>query len=79
MNIAGFPSLDETQERLPVDTHAPDLDRMSRADSVRNAVAITRMEGGQSSAYCREQLALFEAGEISAAEMRDRVISNARG
>lgn len=27
MNITGFPSPDETQERLPVDTHAPDLDR----------------------------------------------------
>jgi hypothetical protein len=37
------------------------------------------MEGGQPSAYCREQLALFEASEISAAEMRDRVIRNARG
>jgi hypothetical protein len=79
MNITGFPSPDETQERLPVDTHAPDLDRISRADSIRKAVAITRMEGGQPSAYCREQLALFEASAISAAEMRDRVIRNARG
>jgi hypothetical protein len=45
---------------------------------VKNAVAITRMEGGQPSAYCLEQLALFEAGEISATEMRDRVIRRAR-
>jgi hypothetical protein len=28
----------------------------ARADSVRNAVAITRMEGGEPSAFCREQL-----------------------
>ena len=39
-----------------------DLDREARAKSVRNAVAITRMEGGQPSEHCLEQLALFEAG-----------------
>jgi hypothetical protein len=55
-----------------------DLDREARAKSVRNAVAITRMEGGQPSEYCLEQLALFEAGDISATEMRDRVISPAQ-
>jgi hypothetical protein len=32
-----------------------------RAKIVKNAIAITRMEGGQPSAYCLEQLALFEA------------------
>jgi hypothetical protein len=36
------------------------------------------MEGGQSSAYCLEQLALYEAGEISATELRERIIRNAR-
>ena len=30
------------------------------------------MEGGEPSEYCLEQLALFEAGHISATEMRDR-------
>jgi hypothetical protein len=53
------------------------VDREARAKSVRNAIAITRMEGGQPSEYCLKQLALFEAGEISATEMRDRVIRNA--
>ncbi len=54
MNIAGFPSLDETEERLSVDALASDLERLSRAVSIKNAVAVTRMEGGQPSAYCRE-------------------------
>ena len=53
------------------------MDREARAKSVKNALAITRMEGGQPSEYCLKQLALFEAGEISATEMRDRVIRNA--
>jgi cytochrome c553 len=55
-----------------------DPERQDRVKIVKNAVAITRMEGGQPSAYCLEQLALFEAGEISATEMRDRVIRRAR-
>jgi hypothetical protein len=79
MNIAGFPPPDETQERLPKDASAPDLERMARADSVRNAIAITMMEGGQPSAFCRALLARYEAGEISGAEMRGRMLSNARG
>jgi hypothetical protein len=49
-----------------------------RRASVANAVAITEMEGGRPSAYCREQLDLFVAGEISAAEMRDRVIRHVK-
>jgi hypothetical protein len=53
------------------------VNRESRAKSVKNALAITRMEGGQPSEYCLKQLGLFEAGEISATEMRDRVIRNA--
>ena len=55
-----------------------DPERQARVKIAKNAVAITRMEGGQPSAYCLEQLALFEAGEISATEMRDRVICRAR-
>jgi hypothetical protein len=51
------------------------VDREARAKSVKNALA--RMEGGQPSEYCLKQLGLFEAGEISATEMRDRVIRNA--
>lgn len=77
MNLTGFPSLDDTQERLKAETPAGDLDRAARGNSVKNATAITEMEGGQPSAYCREQLALFEAGKISVTEMRDRVVSNA--
>ena len=74
MNVAGFPTLDDT---LDADTLTADLDRISRGNSVRNSIAITEMEGGQPSAYCREQLELFEAGKISVTEMRDRVIRNA--
>jgi Antitoxin VbhA len=55
-----------------------DPERQARVKIVKNAVAITRMEGGQPSAYCLEQLALFEAGDISATEMRDWVIRRAR-
>jgi hypothetical protein len=54
------------------DQDLSDIDR--RRASVANAVAITEMEGGRPSAYCREQLDLFIAGEITATEMRDRVI-----
>jgi hypothetical protein len=55
-----------------------DPERQARVKTVKNAIAITRMEGGQPSANCLEQLALFEAGEISATELRDRVICRAR-
>jgi antitoxin VbhA-like protein len=74
MNVTGFPTLDDT---LDVDTSTGDVDRISREKSVRNSIAITEMEGGQPSAYCREQLGLFEAGKISVTEMRDRVVRNA--
>jgi hypothetical protein len=79
MDIAGFSPLDKTQERLPKDASAPDLERMARAGSVRNAIAITMMEGGRPFAFCRELLALYEAGEISGAEMRERMLRKARG
>jgi hypothetical protein len=61
-----------------MNTFVSDLDREARAKSFRNAVAISRMEGGQWSEYCLEQLALFEAGDILATEMRDRVIRHAQ-
>jgi len=61
--MPGFPTLEGAQDRLSVDTPTldADLDRVARGNSVKNAVAITEMEGGQPSAYCREQLALFGA------------------
>jgi hypothetical protein len=78
MNITGFPSLDETQDRLAKDA-ALDIERAARADGVRNAIAITMMEGGRPSPFCRELLALYEAGEISGTEMRERMLRKARG
>jgi hypothetical protein len=51
-----------------MNTFVSDPDREARANSVKNAVAICRMEGGEPSEYCLEQLALFEAGHISATE-----------
>jgi hypothetical protein len=47
--VAGFPTLEDTQERLAVDTPTADLDRSSRDNSVRNSIAIAEMEGGQPS------------------------------
>ena len=78
MKIAGFPSLDETQERLRNDA-AMDVERAARAVSVRNAIAITEMEGGRPSAFCRELLSLYETGKISGTEMRERMLLKARG
>jgi hypothetical protein len=52
-------------EHLAMNTLVSDLDREARAKSVRNAVAICRMEGGLPSEYCLEQLALFEAGDAA--------------
>jgi Antitoxin VbhA len=52
-------------------------ERRRREKSVRNAVAITEMEGGSPSDFCREQMALFVDGKISVTEMRDRVVCNA--
>jgi hypothetical protein len=57
----------ETQERLRNDPSMPEIERAARANSVRNAIAITPMEGGQPSAFCLELLALYETGEISGA------------
>jgi hypothetical protein len=52
-------------------------DRNAREEAVKNAVAITEQEGGQPSAYCREQLDRFIAGEITVREMADRVVAYA--
>lgn len=79
MNISGFPTLDEAQERLPRDASALDVERIERAKSIKNAVAITAMEGGQPSPFCLELLALYETGEISGAEMRRRMLEKVRG
>jgi hypothetical protein len=51
---------------------------VARAKSIKNAIAITAMEGGRPSAFCLELLARYEAGEISAAEMRKRMLEKAR-
>src|SRR6202035_3096487 len=61
-----------------MNTFVSDPDREARADSVKNAVATCRMEGGEPAEYCLEQLALFEAGHISVTEMRDRVVRHAQ-
>lgn len=50
----------------------------ARADSVRNAIAVTRLECGEPSAFCRKQLGRFVAGEISATETRDLVLRHHR-
>jgi Antitoxin VbhA len=78
MNIAGFPSPDEAQERLPREIPALDVDRAARANSIKNAIAITAMEGGRPSAFCLELLSLYEAGEISGADMHKRMLEKAR-
>ena len=78
ITTARFPSRDEAQERQRNDATL-DVERLKRADSVRNAIAITEMEGGQPSAFCRELLILYENGEISGAEMRKRMLGKARG
>jgi hypothetical protein len=73
MKIAGFPTLEEAQERPPRETSA-----LERANSIKSAIAITAMEGGRPSAFCLELLALYETGEISGAEMRKRMLEKAR-
>ena len=76
MKASGFfPSLEETKERPNVDAEA-DIARSARQGMVEVSTAITRFEGGQPSAYCSEQLIRFVNGEISAEEMRDRVVAH---
>jgi Antitoxin VbhA len=77
MNIAGFPTVGDTRERPAADAPTIDQDRLARENSVKNSIAITEMEGGQPSAYCREQPDQFADGRISITEMRDRVVRNA--
>jgi hypothetical protein len=52
---------------------------VQRASAVRNAIAITRMEGGEPSAFCLELVTLYVSGEISGAEMQKRMLRHARG
>jgi putative SOS response-associated peptidase YedK len=47
-------------EHQVMNTSFSDRDREARANSVKNALAISRMEGGQPSEYCLKQLALFK-------------------
>jgi hypothetical protein len=78
MKIAGLPTPEKARERLPRETSASDVGRIARAKSIKNAIAITAMEGGRPSAFCLELLALYEAGGISGAEMRRRMLEKAR-
>lgn len=55
-----------------------DVERAARAKSIKNAIAITAMEGAGPSAFCLELLTLYEVGEISGAEMRKRMLDKAR-
>jgi hypothetical protein len=48
----------------------------SRASAVRNAIAITRMEGGEPSAFCLKLLGLYVSGEITGTQMRERMLSH---
>ncbi|MFT3940286.1 hypothetical protein [Rhodopseudomonas sp.] len=53
---------------------APLSGSASRASAVRDAIAITRMEGGAPSAFCLDLLARYVSGEISGAVMRERML-----
>jgi hypothetical protein len=53
-------------------------DRTAREEAAKNAIAIGEMEGHGPSDYCREQLALFVAGEITVHEMWKRVYAYAK-
>lgn len=48
-------------------------DRESRLNAAKNAIAITRLEGGEPSPFVQLQLNRFAAGLISAAELREAV------
>ncbi len=51
-----------------------DDDFECRANAAMNAIAITRLEGREPSAFVRKQLARYVAAEISADEMRQNVL-----
>jgi hypothetical protein len=45
MNVAGFPTLDKTLERLEVDASAPDIERRRREGNLKTVRAISAFEG----------------------------------
>lgn len=59
------------------DGHRPE--KVARAKAVKNAIAITRMEGGEPSAFCLELLAFYVSGDITGAEMQERMLRHVRG
>lgn len=54
------------------------MNDVPRATAVRNAIAISRMEGGEPSAFCLELLGLYVSGEITGAQMRERMLCRVR-
>ncbi len=56
-----------------------DDDFECRANAAMNAIAITRLEGREPSAFVRKQLARYVAAEISADEMRQNVLRHHGG
>ena len=79
MNVAGFPTLDETlaeEERLEVDASTPDIERRRREDNLKTVRAISAFEGVQPSKFAEEQAALCVNGDTSSDEMCDRVVQH---
>jgi hypothetical protein len=52
--------------------------RENRLNAVRNAIAITEIEGGKPSPRVRELLQAYVDGQITATEMRDAILEHAR-
>ncbi len=52
--------------------------RESRLNAVRNAIAITEMEGGSPSPYAQMLLDAYVDGHITGQEMRDAILEHAR-
>jgi hypothetical protein len=76
MNVAGFPTLDETLERLEVDASTLDIERRRREANLKTVRAISAFEGVQPSKFAEEQAALCVNGDISSDEMCDRVVQH---
>jgi hypothetical protein len=76
MNVAGFPTLDKTLERLVVDASTPDIERRRREGNLKTVRAISAFEGVQPSKFAEEQAALCVNGDISSDEMCDRVVQH---
>ncbi len=58
---------------------SPRSETASRAIAIENAIATSKMEGGEPSAFCANLLALYGSGDISGIEMRERMLRKARG